>query len=830
MKLVVTLLSIFSITAYAAANRKIDAGTVEFKQQATPSTPASGYNRVYAKPDGKVYNLTSAGVEAELGAGGGGGAKNYIQNPNAATDATTGVTYTNVTAGRDSSGGLFEDTNFSFTIDSATDVVSFAADAFDPYLQNTGLCQAEFTWTADANGENVQAQVFRNGAVIGQKNLYTTGATSPATASIAFLCGDLVNATTFRIVGTAATSTALKLSQVKLTEAQWSKDPVGGTFVGSVTWPGVSSCNWNQVPAVGTWSGFPVNSSCTFPTGSNVKGSGVTAPATKKPAVKILNAVAGQTYDIDVSGFFYNAASSQYCSYRLSNGTDHSLLINSFGSSNGTATAVPFMKGQITFSSSGDKEVEIQATAYNGTPTCYVYADGINTASLTFAVKSYPDNQAVVNLKAQSGDFGPTNFAMTITGTTSNPTKGANTEVAKYSRTASFMGINYSLNQTGAGASGSGCYLFSVPGGESVDTNQVFASTSSFNGVIGTAKISNSTGSAQRKFGTVHVYDATRLWVAIQTTATDVDCLGSSNAPLSDSAQLISFEVPRLPIKNWTKSNTAVNIAGEPGAYSAAHENNCLFARSNAALGDPTADGSCTFTEKQNGNFGTVTSALSGADKLPGIVHTPKLTGRYFVIATFPQYNASSANNDFSFTDGTNVIATGAQGLNSGSQTNMMTLSGVYSGVAGTPVTLKIQSAASAGTINIGSPGLSSGNAINWTIFPITQNLPGLLGGGSASRVYSARIANNGAACSITDQSGAWITSIVRPSAATCTLTVTGFTGSPICATTIDDQAGAMVARVKNSNLSTTNVEVITVNNSSNPADYNFNVVCHDPQ
>jgi hypothetical protein len=38
---------------------------------ATPANPAAGFKKVYAKNDGKLYSLNSAGVEAEVGGGGG---------------------------------------------------------------------------------------------------------------------------------------------------------------------------------------------------------------------------------------------------------------------------------------------------------------------------------------------------------------------------------------------------------------------------------------------------------------------------------------------------------------------------------------------------------------------------------------------------------------------------------------------------------------------------------------------------------------------------------------------------------------------------------------
>lgn len=63
-------------------------------QGSTPSTPSSGTTKLYSKTDGKVYKLTSAGVEQELGAGASGGSINYISaNPDAETATTGWATY-----------------------------------------------------------------------------------------------------------------------------------------------------------------------------------------------------------------------------------------------------------------------------------------------------------------------------------------------------------------------------------------------------------------------------------------------------------------------------------------------------------------------------------------------------------------------------------------------------------------------------------------------------------------------------------------------------------------------------------------------------------------
>lgn len=66
------------------------------KQISTPSNPSSGYDKLYFKSDNKLYKLTSAGAEVEVGSGTGSGAKNYINNGNFEDGTITGWTATGV--------------------------------------------------------------------------------------------------------------------------------------------------------------------------------------------------------------------------------------------------------------------------------------------------------------------------------------------------------------------------------------------------------------------------------------------------------------------------------------------------------------------------------------------------------------------------------------------------------------------------------------------------------------------------------------------------------------------------------------------------------------
>jgi hypothetical protein len=62
----------------------------------SPSSPASGFHRFYAKTDGKPYSKSSGGTEYDLGASGGGGG--FDGTKVVGINAQTGTTYTLVLA------------------------------------------------------------------------------------------------------------------------------------------------------------------------------------------------------------------------------------------------------------------------------------------------------------------------------------------------------------------------------------------------------------------------------------------------------------------------------------------------------------------------------------------------------------------------------------------------------------------------------------------------------------------------------------------------------------------------------------------------------------
>lgn len=183
------------------------------------------------------------------------------------------------------------------------------------------------------------------------------------------------------------------------------------------------------------------------------------------------------------------------------------------------------------------------------------------------------------------------------------------------------------------------------------------------------------------------------------------------------SGQILKSNGAAAPSWSAVASTTAASWSGF-------HASDCSWARTNTAYGDPTADSACTLTESTNAGFGTVTSAVSGSDKLPGLVFTPPQTGKLMVCTpsyAAPNITAVAATIGIQLTDGTTVIAESVQtGLVSTSYQGFLTCS-QYIIASLSPVTIKLQSKASAGTITIGGNG---GHAVEWALFYIDEPLP----------------------------------------------------------------------------------------------------------
>lgn len=167
-----------------------------YTQLTTPTTPASGFDKLYFKSDDNLYKLTSAGVETVIGSGS-GGAINYILNPSAESATTGWATYADAAGNKpvDGTGGTATGLTFSrstssplrgaasfliaqanstslqgkgvsydFTIDSADRAkvlsVSFDYNASSTFVTANGTTAPNNDGTTSTNAGNSDVEVF----------------------------------------------------------------------------------------------------------------------------------------------------------------------------------------------------------------------------------------------------------------------------------------------------------------------------------------------------------------------------------------------------------------------------------------------------------------------------------------------------------------------------------------------------------------------------------------------------------------------------------------------------------------------------------------------
>jgi hypothetical protein len=155
---------------------------------------------------------------------------------------------------------------------------------------------------------------------------------------------------------------------------------------------------------------------------------------------------------------------------------------------------------------------------------------------------------------------------MTITATTSNPSRGTVVnEAAYWRRVGDTMEIAYDYRQQGAGSAGSGTYLFTIPGGYSADTSKLGTIPNAANAYLhlgtGRVQLSGTDGlSSPSTSAHAYLYDATRFFLAVDNVTTNN--IQDSIAPVSSSFRgfgnsnvLYSFRKICIPISGWSSGS-----------------------------------------------------------------------------------------------------------------------------------------------------------------------------------------------------------------------------------------------------------------------------------
>lgn len=392
-----------------------------------------------------------------------------------------------------------------------------------------------------------------------------------------------------------------------------------------------------------------------------------------------------------------------------------------------------------------------------------------------------------------------------------------------------------------AGAPASGNLTINLPTGHVIDTTKRAKGTGNNGGMRLSGGQILDNGVA---VWPAHVDYSTTTSVLVQSVVNSGDPRISSavttSAPFS-FGNLDSVTVRwSAPIVGWS-AQSAVRLDQTANSWSGYHGSDCSWARTNTAFGDPTADASCTFTERTNVSFGTVTSYLSGSDKLPGIVFTPSRAQKYFVCARIVQtISAAGAGSAVRLTDGSTVIADNAA-TSGASYGTALSLCGIYNATSIAAKTLRVETqAVSTFTITITGNAAAGGtfNAVEWSIFGLDQSFPSPLVLNGVTCGYNGVCpiefgyvggASDNSSCTGTCtvyRGTSGITGATRSGTGVYAVGVSGFSSAPVCQIT-NANSGNNCFRITSTSTSSIGVASGSCNASGGgSADAGFNITC----
>jgi len=273
------------------------------------------------------------------------------------------------------------------------------------------------------------------------------------------------------------------------------------------------------------------------------------------------------------------------------------------------------------------------------------------------------------------------------------------------------------------------------------------------------------------------------------------------------SGEDVQFDF-EVPITEWAGSTNALSFDKAGQSWSGYHDADCGWTFGSASFTDAVSvDASCTFAERTNRNFGTVTSYNDGTpgNNYPGITFTPVKIGSYYVCAKPVAYNGTAnQQGDLQLYDGTTEISTAAT-RQAGSTVMFTTIPvcGIYKATSVAAKNIYLRgSVYTTGTLNINNNTSTAGSrTVEWSIFALDQEIPatilkGVVGTQStvSERIERLSFGESGgsmasptactsASCTVYSQSGSWVSSIARNSTGDYSVTIaTGiFASAPTC-------------------------------------------------
>lgn len=273
-------------------------------------------------------------------------------------------------------------------------------------------------------------------------------------------------------------------------------------------------------------------------------------------------------------------------------------------------------------------------------------------------------------------------------------------------------------------------------------------------------------------------------------------------------------------------------------SWSGYHGGDCYLPRTGNTFGDTDPDATCTFTTLSSTNIGSVTSALSGGDKIGGIVFTPNSAGKYRVKATVQTHTGNPAGTQLNqrLYDGTTVLAQNRITSPDINYDVVSVLEGdiVVSSVAA--VTIKLQTSTdNVAYLNEVAGDGGSTPAISWSIVKLDQQQPapvllGSVGSASLATEYLQRLrVTNAGTPTIATQNG-WVSSLTDLAVGDFEVNILAstFSSAPQCWCTSVNSGGSGGLCVINA-VETSSVVRVRTTLAGVDTDMDVNIFCAGP-
>ena len=305
----------------------------------------------------------------------------------------------------------------------------------------------------------------------------------------------------------------------------------------------------------------------TLPTAVGVSGQSIVLKKTDSSLANIItvNTTSAQTIDGLASGVVM--ANTQFESYVFtSDGANWQITDHKTNTPMTNAGVIAFSAtSAYVFTWTGNQSIVIGDTYSDGSGHIFTVSATTNTTTGTFSGTGTPATTGTLTRVTGTGVTPITWTSRTITGAPAFGTTASN--AVTWYRQGSNAIINYLVNQTTAGNSGSGDYLFYMPAGMTINTTFItpyLLSTGSYLGAVGAAQSSQLTGfgnlgqstSAVESLGNnalFFTYSNTAFRTSIffdSAGGLGAVAFSSGSLPLSTTNAWSSFTIT-VPIQGW---------------------------------------------------------------------------------------------------------------------------------------------------------------------------------------------------------------------------------------------------------------------------------------